>query len=67
VKAASVEPIRMHLAFGIGGKSYVVLTGEVADVNAATDAGSKIAGDKGFLVSRVVIPRPNQQLIDQLL
>jgi len=67
VKAASVEPIRMHLAFGIGGKSYVVLTGEVADVNAATQAGAAIASDKGFLVSQVIIPRPSQQLIDQLL
>lgn len=67
VKAASVEPIRMHLAFGIGGKSYVILTGEVADVIAATDAGAAIASDKGFLVSKVVIPRPTQQLIDQLL
>lgn len=67
VKAAQVEPIRMHLAFGIGGKSYVILTGEVADVEAATEAGAAIASDKGFLVSRVVIPRPHRQLIDQLL
>jgi microcompartment protein CcmL/EutN len=67
VKAASVEPIRMHLAFGIGGKSYVVLTGDVANVNAATEAGAAIASDKGFLVSKVVIPRPSRQLIDQLL
>ena len=57
----------MHRAFGIGGKSYVVLTGEVADIMAATDAGSAIASDKGFLVSKVVIPRPSRQLIDQLL
>lgn len=34
-KAASVTPIRMHLAFGIGGKSYTVFTGDVADVNAS--------------------------------
>jgi len=67
VKAAQVEPIRMHLAFGIGGKSYVVLTGDVADVEAATNAGSAIASEKGFLVSKVVIPRPHRQLIDQLL
>ncbi len=67
VKAAQVEPIRMHLAFGIGGKSYVVLTGEVADVHAATQAGAAIAADKGFLVSQVVIPRPHEQLIEQLL
>ncbi len=67
VQAASVEPIRMHLAFGIGGKSYVILTGEVADVEAATEVGAAIASDKGFLVSKVVIPRPHRQLIDQLL
>ena len=67
VKAAQVEPIRMHLAFGIGGKSYVILTGEVADVIAATKAGAAVASERGFLVSEVVIPRPHQQLIDQLL
>ena len=67
VKAAQVEPIRMHLAFGIGGKSYVILTGEVADIMAATEAGAAVASDKGFLVSKIVIPRPHQQLIDQLL
>lgn len=67
VKAAAVEPIRMHLAFGIGGKSYVVLTGEVADIEAATQVGSAVASDKGFLVSKVVIPRPHRQLVDQIL
>ena len=67
VKAAQVEPIRMHLAFGIGGKSYVILTGEVADIMAATEAGAAVASEKGFLVSKIVIPRPHQQLIDQLL
>ena len=57
----------MHLAFGIGGKSYVILTGEVADVIAATQAGAAVASERGFLVSEVVIARPHQQLIDQLL
>ena len=67
VKAASVIPLRMHLAFGIGGKSYVVLSGNVADMNAAVDAGSSVASEKGFLVNRVVIPRPHKQLIDQIM
>ncbi len=67
VKAASVIPLRMHLAFGIGGKSYVVLSGSVADMNAAVGAGSAIASEKGFLVNRVVIPRPHKQLIDQIM
>ena len=67
VKAASVEPVRMHLAFGIGGKSYVVLTGEVADVEAAIKAGCEVAGEKGMLVQRVVIPRPHKQVVEHLL
>ena len=67
VKAASVIPLRMHLAFGIGGKSYVVLSGNVADMNAAVDVGSAVASEKGFLVNRVVIPRPHKQLIDQIM
>lgn len=67
VKTASVVPLRMHLAFGIGGKSYVVLSGEVADINAAVASGSDVASEKGFLVNRVVIPRPHRQLIDQIM
>lgn len=67
VKAASVIPLRMHLAFGIGGKSYVVLSGEVADMEAAVQAGATLAGEKGFLVNRVVIPRPHPQLVEQIV
>lgn len=67
VKAASVIPLRLHLAFGIGGKAYVVLTGDAADVKTAVDAGSISAGEKGLLVQKVVIPRPHQQVIDTLL
>ena len=67
VKAASITPIRMHLAFGIGGKSYVAFTGDVADVKAAMDVAADSASSKGFLVNKVVIPRPHQQVINSLL
>ncbi len=67
VKAADVMPMRLHIAFGIGGKSYSVVTGEVAAVKAAVAAGSAIASDKGMLVYKTVIPRPHKQVIDTLL
>lgn len=67
VKAASVTPIRMHLAFGIGGKSYVVFTGDVASVDAAMKIAAGSASQRGFLVNQVVIPRPHQQVVDSLL
>ena len=67
VKAANVTPIRTHLAFGIGGKCYYVLTGDVADITTAVRTGAEQAGAKGLLVQHIVIPRPHQQLIDELL
>ncbi len=67
VKAADVVPMRMHIAFGIGGKSYSVVTGEVAAVKAAVATGSAIASEKGMLVYNIVIPRPHKQVIDSLL
>ena len=67
VKAANVEPMRLHLAFGIGGKSYCVLTGEVAAVKAAVEVGSELAGEKGLLVHQLVIPRPHKQVLEGLL
>lgn len=60
-------PLRMHLAFGIGGKSYVVLSGYRRHQRAGLRRGVD-ASERGFLVNRVAIPRhPHQQLIDQLL
>ncbi len=64
VKTADVIPVRLHMAFGIGGKSYAIVTGEVAAVKAAVAAGSDLASAKGMLVYSIVIPRPNQQVID---
>lgn len=67
VKAGDVEPILLHLAFGIGGKSYTLLTGEVASVKAAVEAGSALASEKGVLIRKIVIPRPAKQLIESLV
>ncbi len=67
VKAASVIPVKMHLAFGIGGKSYVVLSGDVADIETAVAVGADLAASKGLLTSKVVIPRPHEQLVRTIL
>lgn len=67
VKAASVTPVKMHLAFGIGGKSYVVLSGDVADIETAVRVGADSASEKGLLTNKIVIPRPHPQLVRSLL
>ena len=67
VKAGEVEPVVLHLAFGIGGKSYTIVTGEVASVKAAVEEGSALASAKGLLIRKIVIPRPAPKLIETLV
>lgn len=66
VKAADVDLLEVRLGSGIGGKSFVTLTGEVAAVRAAIDAGVQAENVGGLLVSSVVIPAPHAQLFDHL-
>ena len=67
VKAADVDLIDVRLGTGIGGKSFVVLTGEVAAVSEAVRCGVGVPAAEGLLVSSVVIPSPHPDLLDSLL
>lgn len=61
-KSAEVILFRIHLAMAIGGKGYVMMTGDVASVEAAVAAGSAVAAEEGILVGRAVIARPRKEL-----
>jgi microcompartment protein CcmL/EutN len=67
LKAANVEAIELRLGTGIGGKSFFTLTGDVAAVNAAVEAGEVHAIERGYLVEKVVIPSPSKKLLKSLL
>lgn len=67
VKAASITLIEVRLARGLGGKSFVTLTGEIADVQAAVGAGSGASRATGMLVRDVVIANPMRDLNAYLL
>jgi microcompartment protein CcmL/EutN len=58
LKAADVSLVDLHLAKGIGGKGYVIVTGSLSDVDAAVDAGVMAAG-ASWLVGREVIANPD--------
>jgi len=61
-KTADVRLLRVHLAMALGGKGFVLLTGDVASVEAAVAAGCEVASDEGILVGRAVIARPRPEL-----
>ena len=56
VKAADVELIEVRLGRGMGGKSFVIVTGEVAAVEAAVQAAEGSEQTQGLISSSVVIP-----------
>lgn len=58
-KAASVTLVEIRLAMALGGKAFVTLTGDVASVQAAIDAGKARIAATGMLVNAVTIPRPH--------
>ena len=60
-KAAYVHILEVKTLVG-GGKGYVSMTGEVGAVRAAMAAGIVAAGE-GSLVSHVIIPQPDVQLL----
>jgi microcompartment protein CcmL/EutN len=67
VKAANVRLLEIRLAMALGGKAFVTMTGNVAAVRAAVDAGAQIVAQKGLLVNKVVIPAPRPELLSEVI
>jgi microcompartment protein CcmL/EutN len=66
-KTATIDLIEMRLAMALGGKAFVTFTGEVAAVEAAVDAAAGLISRKGLLVNRVVIPRPRDEILKEII
>lgn len=66
-KTAVVKLIELRIAKGMCGKSYLYLTGEVADVNAAIDHARNEMADKGTYLDSSVIAHPDEQICNAIL
>ena len=67
VKTADVYLLDVRLGTGLGGKSFVLLSGDTSAVSQAVDAGAATGRDMGTLVDSVVIPNPTDSLYAGLL
>lgn len=65
-KAAAALLLEIHPARGIGGKTTILLTGAVADVEAALDAGGRLAEARAALVRKVLIPGAHPEFAARL-
>lgn len=67
VKAADIQLIEVRLGTGIGGKSFVTMTGEVAAVTESVKCGVNAGNDNGMLVESVVIANPRPEIYTNMM
>lgn len=66
-KHAEVDLIEIHVARGMAGKSYLLLTGSVAAVTQSVEGACKHIENDGTLLDYAIIPRPSRDFIKTLL
>lgn len=66
VKASKVNLIEIRIARGLGGKGFLIFTGDVAAVQSAMRACETQLKETGEIVSHCIIPSPNKKLIEKL-
>jgi microcompartment protein CcmL/EutN len=67
VKASPVDLVDLRLGTGIGGKSFVVVSGDTSSVKTAINAAVAGMADDGMLVNKTVISKPDKKLLQALL
>lgn len=66
-KTADVTLVELRIARGMCGKSYLLLTGEVAAVSAAIEKANAAAGEKGMFLDSSITPNPDSRLWEKIL
>lgn len=65
-KASNVKLMEIRIARGLGGKGFLIFTGDVSTVRTAVKACVASLGDTGEITSHCVIPSPHADLIKEL-
>lgn len=66
-KTSLVELIDLRLSRGMCGKSYLMLTGEIAAVQAAIDRAASAVGENGMFLDSSVIANPDPKLWESIV
>ncbi|MCT4605790.1 MAG: BMC domain-containing protein [Marinisporobacter sp.] len=67
VKAANVQLLEIRVARGLGGKGFILLTGDVGAVKSAVKTCENQLEQTGDMISTVVIASPSKDLINKLV
>lgn len=66
-KYANVRLLEIRIARGLGGKGFVVITGDVEAVKSAAAACISKLEDTGGIISAVTIASPSPELVSQII
>lgn len=66
-KTSDATLFRLHLAMAVGGKGFMMMTGDLSSVRASIEVGTETAGARGMVVSSVVIPSPRKELFQEYI
>ena len=66
-KTAIVDLVEIRLARGMCGKSYMMITGEIAAVQAAIERAKQTVGEEGMYLDSSVIAHPDAQIRKAIL
>ena len=66
-KTAIVDLIELRIAKGMCGKSYFILTGEVAAVEASVERAKQAVAERGMYLDSSVIAHPDEQICKSIL
>ena len=66
-KTAIVKLIEIRIAKGMSGKSFMFITGEIAEVEAAVEKAKAAISDKGTYLDSAVIPNPDESVWKSIL
>ena len=65
VKSSNVQLIETRIAKGLGGKGFLIITGEVSAVESAIKSCTNELGASGSIISTSVIHSPHKSLIEK--
>ena len=66
-KASNITLMEVRVARGLGGKGYLIFTGEVSAVKSALNSSVAQLADTGDITSSCVIPSPHKGLLEKLV
>ena len=67
VKSGEVDIIELRLGKGLAGKSYVIVSGTLQDVESAISAAKETVKEEGIIISAVVVKSLSRELIRHLV